>query len=90
MIVSTQININSQTVQETSLYAEPVETPGKRPNEKPEIEPDHLPDEQPGIQPDTRPEEEREDDDDEDDDEPYTDIEIGDDPDEIRKRTTIM
>jgi hypothetical protein len=53
---------------------------------KPEVEPDKLPGEDPGTQP--APERKKEDDDD--DDEPYTEPEIGDDPDEIKKRTTIM
>ena len=64
---------------------EPDETPISDPKEKPEIEPDNLPVEEPGLHPLTKP-----DDDDDDDDDPYTETEIGDDPDEISKKTTIM
>lgn len=67
--------------------AAPRENPGK-PNEKPEVEPEKLPSENPGIQPPDPNE------DDDDDDEPATDpfkeIEIGDDPDEERKKIPIM
>ncbi len=66
----------------------PIETPGADPKEKPEIEPEHLPKEDPGIQPPTEPQ--KEDDDDDDDDDPFTETEIGDDPNEITKKTTIM
>ena len=62
--------------------------PGKTPNEKPEVEPDALPSEEPGITPQEKPG--KEDDDDDDEDDPFTDNEIGDDPDEIAKKTTIM
>lgn len=65
----------------------PLETPGK-PNEKPEIEPEKLPNEDPGIQPDTDPD--KDDDDDDDDNDPFKEIEIGDDPDEERKKIPIM
>ena len=65
---------------------EPNETPGTKPNEKPEVEPDALPEEEPGLP--HKPG--KEDDDDDDDDDPYTETEIGDDPDEIKKKTTIM
>lgn len=66
----------------------PVETPGK-PNEQPEIEPEKLPQEDPGIQPDTNPGKD-DDDNDDDDDNPFKEIEIGDDPDEERKKIPIM
>ncbi len=61
--------------------------PGKTPDEKPEVEPDVLPLEEPGILPQEKPGKE---DDDDDDDDPFTETEIGDDPDEIQKKTTIM
>ena len=66
---------------------EPNERPEPDPKEKPEVEPDALPEENPGIQPGTHPGKH---DDDDDDDDPYTETEIGDDPDEIGKKTTIM
>ncbi len=69
---------------ETGPEIEPIETPGT----KPEFEPDPSPDEEPGIQPGTKPG--KHDDDDDDDDDPFTETEIGDDPDEIGKKTTIM
>ncbi len=65
---------------------EPDENPVPEPT-KPEIEPEKLPDEDPGVRPITRP---GKDDDDDDDDDPFTETEIGDDPDEISKKTTIM
>ena len=67
---------------------EPDETPETNPKTKPEVEPDALPEENPGIQPGTQPG--KHDDDDDDDDDPFTETEIGDDPDEIGKKTTIM
>jgi hypothetical protein len=66
----------------------PEAEPGKTPDEKPEVEPDALPSEEPGIIPQEKPG--KEDDDDDDDDDPFTETEIGDDPDEIEKKTTIM
>lgn len=69
------------------LEVEPNETPEKDPQQKPEVEPDALPEENPGIQPGTQPGKH---DDDDDDDDPFTETEIGDDPDEIGKKTTIM
>ncbi len=59
------------------------ENPGK-PDENPEAEPEKLPKENPGIS----PEEPDEDDDDEND--PWEEPEIGDDPDEVKTKTTIM
>lgn len=53
------------------------------PKQKPEVEPEHMPKEDPG-QPDPDPDE------DDDDDDPFTETEIGDDPDEIEKKTTIF
>lgn len=54
------------------------------PKQKPEVEPEHLPSEDPGqADPDTE-------EDDDDDDDPFTETEIGDDPDEIEKKTTIF
>jgi hypothetical protein len=53
------------------------------PKHKPEVEPEHMPKEDPG-QPDSEPDE------DDDDDDPFTETEIGDDPDEIEKKTTIF
>ncbi len=55
------------------------------PKQKPEVEPEKLPTEDPG-QPGSEPDE----DDDDDDDDPFTETEIGDDPDEIEKKTTIF
>jgi hypothetical protein len=52
------------------------------------VEPDVLPSEEPGILPEEKPG--KEDDDDDDDDDPFTETEIGDDPDEMEKKTTIM
>jgi len=60
--------------------------PGGNPKEKPEVEPDVLPEEDPGIQPNIKPKKE----DDDDDDNPWEEPEVGDDPDEIRKKTTVM
>ncbi len=65
-------------------------SPDPDPKKKPEVEPEKLPGEDPGVQPDTKPRKEDDDDDDDDDYEPYEEPEIGDDPDEIKKRTTIM
>ncbi len=72
-----------------NITAAPIETPGVDPKEKPEVEPDELPDEEPGIQPGKR-KPGKHDDDDDDYDDPYTETEIGDDPDEIKKKTTVM
>lgn len=72
---------------EIGLEIEPNEIPGTQPDEKPEVEPNALPAEDPGIQPGTHPGKQ---DDDDDDDDPFTETEIGDDPDEISKKTTIM
>lgn len=67
------------------LLSEPIEAPGIDPKQKPEVEPEHLPKEDPGqSDPDTG------EDDDDDDDDPFTETEIGDDPDEIEKKTTIF
>ena len=64
---------------------------GDEPKKTPEIEPEKLPDETPGIQPDTKPKKEDDDDDDDDDDyTPYTEPEIGDDPDTEKNKTLIM
>lgn len=62
----------------------PDDVPGTDPKQKPEVEPEHLPKEDPG-QPGGEPDE-----DDDDDDNPYPEPEIGDDPDEIGKKTTIF
>ena len=72
------------------LDKDPIKEPGHKPNEKPEVEPDNLPKEEPGIQPDTDPDSDDDDDDDDDNTNPFPETEIGDDPDEIAKRTTIM
>lgn len=62
----------------------PLEAPEADPKQKPEVEPEHLPKEDPGqSDPDTE-------EDDDDDDDPFTETEIGDDPDEIEKKTTIF
>lgn len=68
------------------------------PNKKPEVEPEKLPDENPGIitepKPKRREDDDTDNDDNDDDDndefEPFSDPEIGDDPDEIKTKTTIM
>lgn len=59
---------------------DPKENPGK-PEETPEVEPEKLPKENPGISPDQP---------DEDENEPWDEPEVGDDPDEIKTKTTIM
>ncbi len=83
--------VNNDQIQLLEVLIEqepnPEAEPGKTPNEKPEVEPDALPSEEPGILPETNPGKE---DDDDDDDDPFTETEIGDDPDEIQKKTTIM
>lgn len=83
--------LNSQglLIQETEPEIEPTETPTRAPNEQPEVEPEKMPNEDPGIQPSIDPNK-GDDDDDDDDDDPFTETEIGDDPDEIRKKTTIF
>ncbi|MCY7420435.1 MAG: hypothetical protein LH478_01695 [Chitinophagaceae bacterium] len=63
---------------------------GDEPRKTPEIEPEKLPKEDPGIQPDTKPKKEDDDDDDDDDYEPYTEPEIGDDPDREKNKIPIM
>ncbi|MGI8637075.1 MAG: hypothetical protein ACR2KZ_16910 [Segetibacter sp.] len=65
-----------------SVAADPKENETD-PKQKPEVEPEKLPKEDPG-QPGTEPDE------DDDDDDPFTETEIGDDPDEIEKKTTIF
>lgn len=80
-------NINQFTenaiTEDLNMLEDPKEKPLKDPKQKPEVEPEHLPKEDPGqADPDTE-----EDDDDED---PFTETEIGDDPDEIEKKTTIF
>lgn len=79
------ISLPEEFVEEDlNVLEEPKENPGTDPKQKPEVEPEHLPKEDPGqSDPDT------EEDDDEDDD-PFTETEIGDDPDEIEKKTTIF
>ncbi|GEO07841.1 hypothetical protein [Segetibacter aerophilus] len=63
--------------------AESIE-PETDPKQKPEVEPEQLPKEDPGqADPDTE-------EDDDDDEDPFTETEIGDDPDEIEKKTTIF
>lgn len=71
--------------EELTILEEQTESPEVDPKQKPEVEPEHLPKEDPG-QPGTEPDE----DDDDDDDNPFTETEIGDDPDEIEKKTTIF
>ncbi len=80
----------SASLAENESFAgiDPVETPGK-PNQEPEIEPEKVPQEDPGIQPGTNPGKE-DDDEDDDDNNPFKEIEIGDDPDEERKKILIM
>jgi hypothetical protein len=62
------------------------------PKKKPEVEPEKLPKEDPGVQPNTTPKKDDDDDSNDDDDDyvPYEEPEIGDDPDEITRKTTIM
>lgn len=79
-----RINLPEEFVAEDlSLLEEPGDTPETDPKKKPEVEPEHLPKEDPG-QPATDPDE-----DDDDEDDPFPE-EIGDDPDEIQKKTTIF
>lgn len=87
--MSSEKNLPVEIVEnQLTITAAPIETPGIDPKEKPEVEPEQLPDEDPGIQPGKKPG--KEDDEDDDDDDPFTETEIGDDPDEIRKKTTVM
>ena len=81
--------LNQQT-EEEMITSGPIETPGINPQEKPEVEPEKLPGEDPGIQPGKHPGKEDDDDDDDDDDDPFKENEIGDDPNEIKKKTTVM
>ena len=70
--------------EDVTLLDGPTEAPGTDPKQKPEVEPDHLPNEDPGqADPDTEEDED-------DDEDPFTETEIGDDPDEIEKKTTIF
>jgi hypothetical protein len=78
------ISLPDGLVEEDLILLEPTETPETDPKQKPEVEPEHLPKEDPGqSDPDTG-------EDDDDDDDPFTETEIGDDPDEIEKKTTIF
>jgi hypothetical protein len=70
--------------EDLDLLEQPNDVPETDPKQKPEVEPEQLPKEDPG-QPGTEPDE-----DDDDDDDPFTETEIGDDPDEIEKKTTIF
>ena len=70
---------------DVTLLGDPGDSPETDPKQKPEVEPEHLPSEDPG-QPATAPDE----DEDDDDDDPFAEPEIGDDPDEIEKKTTIF
>jgi hypothetical protein len=56
------------------------------PKKTPEIEPEKLPGEDPGVAPEPSPDE----DDDDDDNTPFLEPAIGDDPNEIDKKTTIF
>lgn len=68
--------------EDLNMLEEPKETPQIDPKQKPEVEPERLPKEDPGqSDPDTE---------EDDDDDPFTETEIGDDPDEIEKKTTIF
>jgi hypothetical protein len=69
--------------EELNVFEEPNDVPETDPKQKPEVEPEHLPKEDPG-QPGADPDE------DDDDEDPFTETEIGDDPDEIGKKTTIF
>jgi hypothetical protein len=84
----TQLNnpifLSEDFVKEELTVAEDPKENETDPKQKPEVEPEHLPKEDPGqSDPDTE-------EDDDDDDDPYTETEIGDDPDEIEKKTTIF
>lgn len=59
-----------------------------KPQEKPEAEPHKLPKEDPGIDPVTEPKPKKEDDDD--DADPWEEPEVGDNPDDIKTKTTVM
>ncbi len=76
-------------VQALTAGVGPGETEKPRKND-PEIEPEKLPNEDPGIQPNTKPQREGDDDDDDDDYTPYTEPEIGDDPDKEKIKIPIM
>ena len=60
------------------------------PKKAPEVEPEKLPGEDPGIAPEPIPGKEDDDDDDDDDNSPFLEPSIGDDPDEMDKKTTIF
>lgn len=79
----------TQVIIENELASDDLHLLSEDPKHKPELEPDALPSEEPGIQPSTVPKKEEEDDEDDNDD-PFEEGEIGDDPEEIRKKTTIM
>lgn len=80
----TMLSNNAVTVAEDDFLQTQNALPG--PKENPEVEPEKTPNEDPGITPTTDPDR----DDDDDDDDPLHEIEIGDDPDEERKKIPIM
>lgn len=75
-------NINPKSGLYT-LNQDPKTSPGKKPLLDPEVDPE-SPDENPGINPTTNPERF------DDDPEPFLEPEIGDDPDEERKKMPTM
>ncbi len=68
--------------EDLTILEDPKETETD-PKKRPEVEPEHLPKEDPG-QPSEDPDE------DDDDDNPLIEPPLGDDPDEIEKKTTIF
>jgi hypothetical protein len=83
LVENDTINGTEEFVADEIFILEELIEPETDPKQKPEVEPEQLPKEDPGqADPDT------EEDDDEED--PFTETEIGDDPDEIEKKTTIF
>lgn len=74
---------NEDILGSTLVNQDPKTSPGKKPLLDPEVDPE-SPDENPGINPTTNPERF------DDDPEPFLEPEIGDDPDEERKKLPTM
>ncbi len=81
---------------QSSIVSERAVPRNDEPSKKPEVEPEKLPDENPGIITEPKPHKKEDDDNDDDDDddddnfEPFSEPEIGDDPDRIKTKTTVM
>lgn len=80
------LDTNWNNMQTKGELTDPLSTFPGEPQRDPD--PKKRPETEPHIQPEVEPGED--DDDDDDDDDPYTEPEIGDDPDEERKKQTIM